>query len=192
MSNRLTVGLLVRAVLVGSWVVMLGVVRTQGQSAGAPAEIWKGVYTAQQAETGEATYTTTCARCHNPDLSGGQVGANTAPPLGGEKFLARWETNNVDRLFHTIRDTMPRGTPGIITDDAALGLVAYILKYNGFPAGAAPLTPSSEKLNALVFLPKDGLVAKREAANFTQVESSGCLAEGPNQSWTLIKATDPV
>jgi mono/diheme cytochrome c family protein len=188
MSVRLTVGV----VIVVALVTISGAVRTHGQSTAGPAEIWKGVYTVQQAESGESTYTTTCARCHNPDLSGGQVGANTAPPLGGDKFLLRWEANNVERLFHTIRDTMPRGTPGIITDDAALGLVAYILKYNGFPAGATPLTPTTDKLSTLVFVPKDGVIAKREASNFTQVEASGCLVEGPNQGWALVKATDPV
>src|SRR4029077_7728512 len=80
----------------------------------APAGLWAGVYSAPQAEKGEATFSSLCSRCHNPDLSGGQVGAAYAPALGGGKFIARWESNTVDRLFHTIRDTMPRGTPGML------------------------------------------------------------------------------
>jgi len=163
-----------------------------GQQGSAPAaEIWKGVYTASQAENGETTYVAMCSRCHNPNLSGGQIGAQTAPALGGEKFMSRWELNNAERLFHTIRETMPRGTPGILTDDSALGLVAYILKFNGFPAGAAPLAASPALAN-LVFVPKDGVVAKREVGNFAQVETAGCLTEGPNQSWMLTRATEPV
>ena len=158
----------------------------------APApEIWKGVYSAGQAESGEATYTGTCSRCHNPDLSGGQVGARSAPPLGGEKFMQRWESNNVDRLFHTIRETMPLGTPGVLNDDVAIGIVAYILKFNGFPAGGAPLSANAE-LGALVFVPKNGVLAKRDVGNFAIVETVGCASEGPNQIWTLTRAAEPV
>ena len=29
-------------------------------------------------------------------------------------------------------------------------------------------------------------------ANFAQVEAAGCLTEGPNQSWMLTNATEPV
>src|SRR5262245_59426492 len=169
-----------------------GVVGAQGRGQASSPEIWKGVYTAAQAEAGEASYSAMCSRCHNPDLSGGQIGAQTAPPLGGDKFIARWESNNIDRLFRTIRETMPRGTPGILTDDNALGLVAYILKFNGFPAGASPLVADDAALGNVVLLPKDGVLAAREVSNFSQVEAAGCLAEGPNQTWSLVSATEPV
>jgi mono/diheme cytochrome c family protein len=189
------VGRGLRFVSLAAAVVAMGAIfgqaQARGQSSAPAAEIWKGVYTAAQAEAGETSYTAMCSRCHNPDLSGGQIGAQAAPALGGDKFMARWESNNVDRLFHTIRETMPRGTPGILNDDSALGLVAYILKFNGFPAGATPLSATAP-LNTLVFLPKDGIVAKRELVNFAQVEAAGCLAEGPNQSWMLTNATEPV
>ena len=177
-------------------VIVLGLgaalgVQVQGQAPAPAPDIWKGVYTIAQAENGETSYVAMCSRCHNPDLSGGQIGAQTAPALGGEKFKSRWELNNVDRLFHTIRETMPRGTPGILTDDAALGLVAYILKFNGFPAGDVPLA-ATVPLASLVFVPQDGVVAKREIVNFAQIETAGCVTEGPNQSWMLTRATEPV
>jgi hypothetical protein len=164
--------------------------QTQGPAVGLEP-IWKGVYTPAQAEKGETTYTAMCSRCHNPDLSGGQVGAQAAPALGGNKFLSRWESNNVDRLFHTIRETMPRTTPGVLTDESAIGLVAYILKYNGFPAGSAPLATSSA-LESFVFVPKDGALATRPVTDFALVEAAGCLTEGPREAWTLTQATEPV
>jgi len=166
-------------------------VRAQAPGPAPAAEIWKGVYSASQAENGESTYVAMCSRCHNPDLSGGQIGAQTAPPLGGDKFMQRWESNNIDRLFHTIRETMPRGTPGVLNDDSALGLVAYILKFNGFPAGSVPLAANAP-LGDIVFLPKDGVLAKREVGNFAVVETVGCAVEGPNQVWTLTRAAEPV
>jgi mono/diheme cytochrome c family protein len=160
------------------------------QALGPAPEIWKGAYSTSQAADGEATYVAMCSRCHNPDLSGGQVGAQTAPPLGGDKFMQRWESNNVDRLFHTIRETMPRGTPGVLTDDSALGVVAYILKFNGFPAGSAPLANAT--LGTLVLVSKDGVLAKRAVGNFVMVDTVGCAVEGPNQVWTLTHAAEPV
>jgi mono/diheme cytochrome c family protein len=171
--------------------VALRVAHAQVQGAGGTDPIWKGVYSPAQAEKGEATYVAMCSRCHNPDLSGGQVGAERAPALGGDKFLSRWESNSVDRLFHTIRETMPRTTPGVLTDESALVLVAYILKYNGFPAGSVPLAASAT-LETLVFVPKDGALATRPVTDFALVEAAGCLTEGPSQVWTLTQATEPV
>jgi mono/diheme cytochrome c family protein len=158
----------------------------------APATgLWAGAYSVEQAEKGEATFSSLCSRCHNPDLSGGQVGASYAPPLGGDPFMARWETNTVDRLFHTIRDTMPRGTPGLLNDEAALAVVAYILRFNGYPAGDVPLT-TGPSFDLLQFVPKEGAGGKREIGNFALVAVAGCLAEGANRSWILTNATDPV
>src|SRR5258706_13669164 len=69
------------------------------QTPGAPGTepIWKGVYTSAQAEKGESTYVAMCSRCHNPDLSGGQVGAQAAPAPGRNKMLTRWGANKVGR-----------------------------------------------------------------------------------------------
>ena len=39
-----------------------------------------------------------CSRCHSVNLAGSQVAANFAPALGGEKFMAAWETRKLDRF----------------------------------------------------------------------------------------------
>ena len=81
------VGRGLRFVSLAAAVVAMGAIfgqaQARGQSAAPAAEIWKGVYTAAQAEAGETSYTAMCSRCHNPDLSGGQIGAQ-APALGGD------------------------------------------------------------------------------------------------------------
>src|SRR5882672_1124227 len=98
-TGRLLFVLWLVGVVVAVGIALRGVsAQTQGTPGTEP--IWKGVYTSAQAEKGESTYVAMCSRCHNPDLSGGQVGAQAAPALGGNKFLSRWESNNVDRLFH--------------------------------------------------------------------------------------------
>lgn len=166
-----------------------GAVRAQAPDA-ALGKIWTGVYSADQASRGEATFGARCARCHASDLSGGQVGAAYAPALGGERFLGSWESRNLSRLFRTIKDTMPRGEPGILNDAGAAELVAYILKYNGFPAGEALLVTETAALESVTIIPKPGAV-KREATNFTTVLATGCLTRGAVNGWALTSATDP-
>jgi mono/diheme cytochrome c family protein len=163
----------------------------QAAPGAAPAvKIWSGVYTAEQAQNGEATFGSMCARCHAADLSGGQVGAAYAPALGGERFLGAWESRKVTRLYRTIRDTMPRGSPGSLNDQNALELVAYILKYNGFPAGGAGLVADEAALDQIVLIPRAGAV-KRQVANFAVVQATGCVARGSNAGWSLTNATEP-
>ncbi|MEQ1730946.1 MAG: cytochrome c [Vicinamibacterales bacterium] len=154
-------------------------------------KIWTGVYSAEQAAQGENTFGSMCARCHASDLSGGQVAAAYAPALGGEKFLASWESRNVGRLFRTIKDTMPRGSAGLLSDAGAAELVAYILKYNGFPSGSAALAADMALLESVTIIPKPGAV-KREASNFSTVQATGCLVRGGGNSWALTKATAPL
>src|SRR5258708_8647635 len=44
--------------------------------------VWAGIYTAEQTKRGEALYAQRCARCHAPDLTGGEI----APALYNEDF----------------------------------------------------------------------------------------------------------
>lgn len=172
--------------------VPLAVSRPVAQGLAVPqGPIWAGVYTDAQAAEGEALFSSLCARCHASDLSGGQVGAAYAPPLGGERFLGAWESKNVGRLFRTIRETMPRGSPGSLGAENSAQLVAYILKYNGFPAGATSLAGDAAALDAVVIVPKLGAV-KREASNFASVQASGCLVPLAGGGYALSKATEPV
>jgi len=157
----------------------------------APAQrLWSGMYTEEQATNGQATYAASCSRCHSVDLAGSQVAANFAPALGGDKFMAVWETRSLDRLFKVIRDTMPRDTPGVLNDGRALELVAYMLKFNGYPSAAEPLTVDSGLAAALI-LPKSGVVT-RQAVNFAMVQVVGCVTGSAGSRWSLTQASDPV
>jgi len=95
----------------------------------------KGIYTAEQAGTGKAIYTAQCAACHG----GNMAGIDVAPPLKGSAFLSAWSGKSVSVLDTRIRRTMPPDKPGSLNLDQAASVTAYILGYNGFPAGKTPL-----------------------------------------------------
>jgi mono/diheme cytochrome c family protein len=117
---------LAAAVTAGVWVV--------GASVGAqtPAKTtWDGVFTADQAKRGEATYAAQCSSCHGPDLSGDGF----APPLTGTEFSSNWGGLTVGDLFDRIRISMPPSNPGSVTADQKADILAYLFDQNKFPAG---------------------------------------------------------
>src|SRR5688572_15755125 len=130
--------------------------------------IWQGVYTAAQAERGRAAYTTSCLRCHNPDLSG-----DRGPALKGERFMTSWGGGSVTRLFEKIRDTMPPFATSTLDDQAKLDVVAFILQTNGFPAAERQLALS--ELDGIQILAQG---EQPKAQNFARVAVFGCLARG--------------
>jgi cytochrome c5 len=161
------------------WVIV-GAVAINGQST--TQRIWEGVYTAEQAERGKVVYTNTCIRCHGGDLTG-----TTAPALTGERFMANWSGETVERLFAKIRDTMPP-TFGTVLDEAQnLQLVAFILQSSGYPSGPRELAANPE-------LARIQILRKGEQAtvqNFSLVQTVGCLERGSDNSWVLTKTAEP-
>ena len=115
-----------------------------GQSpAGAPARA--ALYTDAQATAGEALYRQSCSGCHGATLIGG-----TAPPLAGPAFETSWSDPRVTLAdaFFIARTTMPPRASNTLTAQDHAAVFAYILKMNGFPAGATLLTATSEPLES--------------------------------------------
>src|SRR5262245_13247817 len=83
----------------------LGAAVAQPSSQDAPkaASVVDGVFSADQAKRGQATYTAACAACHQADLSG----SDQAPGLAGGDFLDRWDGTSVGDLVDRIRTSMP-------------------------------------------------------------------------------------
>src|SRR4051812_4872918 len=101
------------------------------------------LFTDAQAASGETVYRQSCAACHGAALTGA-----SAPPLTGPRFAASWNDPRVtlDDLFFVLRTTMPpRATNALSASDHA-AVFAYILKTNGYPAGATPLSADSAPL----------------------------------------------
>lgn len=108
-----------------------------------PKNVREGAFSADQASRGKAGYEGVCMRCHGAALTGSE---GNGPAIKGPAFLAHWDRDTLGSLYTKIRDTMPLGTPGTLTDEVKLQILAYVLQQNGFPAGAVDL-PSD--VNAL-------------------------------------------
>jgi hypothetical protein len=103
-------------------------------------------YTEEQVTRGRAQFLRNCAVCHiAPPL----ITRDMLPPeagfyrtehvfinLGGQ-FVRKYPS--LYHLFRRIRDTMPAGNPGAVSQSAKVDIIAFLLKAHGFPAGPAPI-----------------------------------------------------
>lgn len=142
-----------------------------------------GVYSAAQAERGRVIAQNHCAACHGDDLSGLE-----GPALIGGTFMLKWEPRDVGTLFRKVRDTMPTGAVSSLTDAEKLDTVAYLLRQNGFSAGAAELTKDVDALARIRMARGAGPITLR-TGSFVRV--TGCLSQGDNKKWRLTRATEP-
>src|SRR2546428_8693113 len=90
-------------------------------SAQQPTEkkIWDGVFTSDQPARGKSAFEVSCARCHNVAL----VGSERGPAIKGQTFLSHWEKDNLAGLFIKVRDTMPEGGPGTVSDETKIDIL---------------------------------------------------------------------
>jgi mono/diheme cytochrome c family protein len=107
--------------------------------------VWQGVYTADQAARGKASYEKACAACHGATLAGG----DSAPALSTGTFLNNWNGTSAGDLFDRIHDTMPADDPGSLSSPKVADIEAYIFQSNGFPAGGTALPASAPALGAI-------------------------------------------
>jgi mono/diheme cytochrome c family protein len=106
---------------------------------------WDSIYSVAQAGRGESSYAKTCARCHGAALGGG----DEATPLVGSSFLGNWNGQAVSDLQKRIIETMPSDTVGIYDRKLVTDVIAFMLKANGFPAGAADLSVEPDSLKTI-------------------------------------------
>jgi S-disulfanyl-L-cysteine oxidoreductase SoxD len=109
--------------------------------------VWDGVYTEEQATRGGQFYSQGCARCHGPDLTGGE----TAPALTSGEFKTNWSGLSVDDLFERIKVSMPQDSPGSLSRQQTADILAFVLSKGGFPAGARELAREAEVLKGIRF-----------------------------------------
>ena len=119
-----------------------------------------GVYSAAQAQRGEALFQMRCALCHGERLEGA-----AGPPLVGDGFLGPRDKQPVFELFDKIHATMPADTPGTLEPPQVADLVAFILQRNKFPSGRVELAAANAALKeiALVALNPPAPVATASA-----------------------------
>jgi hypothetical protein len=98
------------------------------QNGGAePRSTLDGVFTEAQAVRGEARFRAVCVNCHS-------VKQFTTPSL-----FRTWSGRPLRDLFENVRSLMPDDDPGGLDRQTYVDVLAYLLKANGYPAGAAEL-----------------------------------------------------
>jgi len=116
------------------------------RAAAAERTTWDSVYTASQASRGETAYAKTCARCHGASLGGG----DESPALTGGNFLGNWNGLPLSDLQKRIKTTMPSDTVGVYDIQLVTDVIAFMLRANGYPAGAAELPKEVEPLKEII------------------------------------------
>ena len=109
--------------------------------------VWDGVYNDSQAKRGEATYVEACSNCHARTLEG----ADMTPALTGGAFMANWDGLTLGDLFDRIRISMPADRPGSLSRQEDADVVAFILRFNQFPAGKEELPREVLALKQILF-----------------------------------------
>ena len=116
----------------------------------APGSVRDGVYTAAQAEQGQAVYDDLCTSCHGPMRA---IVPEMAALLADHTFRNRWRGRSLGELFELVHETMPQDAPGTLSPEQTADLVAYILSGNRLPAGEVPLMRDVEQLSRISFEP---------------------------------------
>ena len=115
------------AVCLGSLTVA---VLSAGQPTPAPTRSTRdGVYTLAQADRGDGVFNARCTECHGVRMWG-----------------ADWDTKTAGDIYEFISNYMPETAPGTLTANQVRDVLAFILKNNRLPDGAAELP---EALSAL-------------------------------------------
>ena len=97
--------------------------------------VWDGVFTEEQVKRGQTAYLRECASCHGAALEGGDM----TPSLSGGGFTSNWNDLTLGDLFERIRLTMPLDSPGKLSRQQNVEVIAFILKTNAWPSGATEL-----------------------------------------------------
>jgi mono/diheme cytochrome c family protein len=148
------------------------------QPASGERKIWDGVFTAEQAARGKPRFEASCMRCHNIEL----IGSERGPALKGNAFMAKYENDSLASLYTLMRDTMPRdGGAAVVSDEAKVDILAYILQRNDVPPGKEELKLDMSALEGIKIAKKgvwDGVYtaaqAERGKANYLTGRCGGC------------------
>ena len=127
--------------------VVAGVI-TALTAASASKTVWDGVYTVAQAARGEKVYAAKCVKCHLETL----LGDGTATALTGPGFAANWDGVSLGEMLDRTRSTMPDDDPGTLSRQQVADAIAFMLKFNKFPAGETELPTQAEALNQIKFV----------------------------------------
>jgi len=119
------------------------------------ASVWASsskpaLYEAAQATSGAKVFGANCAACHGDRLEGGAGPALSGATLG---TLAKNTKLTIGDMFSFLSLQMPLNEPASLTHDQYVEVMAYILKFNGYPAGSKPLTYAGATSSKVLITP---------------------------------------
>ena len=100
-----------------------------------------GVYSAAQAERGEARFKTSCSSCHTPGA------------FAGGAFADRWNGQTMGEVFEFVSNAMPENDPGGLSAEEYANVLAFFLKVNGYKLGDSDLPSQAAELKAFKIVP---------------------------------------
>jgi cytochrome c553 len=109
--------------------------------------VWDGVFTEEQATHGAALYEAHCGSCHGATLAGHE----SAPPLNTQHLLGNWDGLTLGDLLDRIRITMPQNAVGTLSGQEYADVLAFVLRFDKFPAGKVKLSRSVDALRDIRF-----------------------------------------
>lgn len=118
----------------GTLIRTADVVETRPKRPKAPPAL----FTLGQASQGALAYYKNCAMCHGPGLDG-QPGGFPGPALKGADFADPSYDFHVKDIFNFVAKLMPAATPGSLTPEEDVEIMAFLLQQNGYPAGSREL-----------------------------------------------------
>jgi quinoprotein glucose dehydrogenase len=135
------------------WAGLIACLACEIASAGQTSSVWTGVYTKEQAARGQSAYRDHCSYCHHDDLLGGEDLEVVPPALVAAEFEERFYGRSVGELYQRIAETMPWRAKSL-TPPVYIDIVSFLLKENGFPAGATELPPNQQQLDQILITAK--------------------------------------
>jgi len=95
-----------------------------------------GVFSEDQAKSGQETFEAVCAECHEPEQFG--VG-----------FIQAWSGATIGDLFDLVSALMPEDQPGSLEPGEYVAVLSYIFKINGLPPGPVALGEQRDVLGSI-------------------------------------------
>lgn len=110
--------------------------------------IWDGIYSDEQAASGQMIYVSGCSVCHGKQLEGVPDEGN--PALAAASFMVEWDGQTMADLVRHIH-VAPNDKPGDMDPATAVALAAFILEENGVPSGKTPLSTERTEEAKILF-----------------------------------------
>jgi hypothetical protein len=110
-------------VLIPVTILMVACATTTAQEE-TPQGVLQGVFTAEQSQSGKDTFTSICRNCHIP-----------------RDFRTIFKQSDdtealLNDYYDLISTTMPQDSPGSLSEEIYLDVMAYLLSLNGFAASS--------------------------------------------------------